>query len=306
MRRSALVAVLIVIASTALLYQTNVRVNRPPSFGRGGAFAGSLTDPGASEKEDLSIESPVPKSVLTRSSAVLSAPTTPKPGSGISASGAERFPAFGSYIYTVDGYEQATAFGSRDYPNEMTMTVHRTQPSDPNVPQLRDDEVIYDLDFSQNHEEREIVAFRENGIVFTYEAGSVSFGFTRTSEATYDPPMLQIPVPLVEGARQTGKSEAKDSNGDTTRVEDWTVSVLGQETIEIMDQQVPTWVVQIDRQSEPGGSEQVTRSRKYWFDPARKLWVRWEEHFTGAQDFGPGTFNYKTEFTATLTRFEHP
>jgi hypothetical protein len=133
----------------------------------------------------------------------------------------------------------------------------------------------------------------------------VTFGpATRTSEAVYDPPMLQIPVPLREGVQVKGTSNAKDSSGNTTRTEDWTVTVLRTEQLQILGEQVGTWVVKIERQSRPGGSESVTRTRTYWFDPNRSIWVKWEEKLSGAQDFGPGSFSYQTEFTATLSRIE--
>lgn len=304
MRVASAAAVLVAFASGAMLYQTNIRADRPPAFGRGGAFAGDLAGPGPTA-DDLSIPSPSPANrARTRSSATIQAPPTPDPASaGFTPTGA-RFPALGRYVYAVGGYEEATAFGRRNYPSEMTTTVHRTQPTDASVPQLEPDEIIFDLFFSNNHEEREILAYREGGIVFTYEAGSVSFGFTQTSEATYDPPMLQIPAPLELGVERTGTSEAKDTNGNVTRTEDWTVQILAVEQLDILGQLADTWVVQINRQSRPGGSEQITRSRKYWFDPQRALWVKWEEKLDGAQEFGPGTFNYSTEFTATLSRIE--
>jgi hypothetical protein len=305
MRLAAITSAFVVLASAALLYQTNVRSERPPKFGRGGAFAGSLTKPGAIS-EDYSIPTAVPRTNgRARSEAVLRAPETPGYGAGTQPGVAPRFPAFARYVYSVDGYEETTGFGRREYPPEETTTVHRTQPTDPTVPRLKDDEVIFDLYFSDNHEEREIVAYRPEGIVFTYEAGSVTFGpATRTSEATYEPPMMQIPVPLRVGAQVKGTTEAKDSSGTTTRVEDWTVKVLRTEYLEVLGQRVGTWVVKIDRQSRPGSSESVTRSRTYWFDPNRSLWVKWHETLSGAQNFGPGRFTYRTEFTATLSRIE--
>lgn len=304
MRFAATASVLVAFASGALLYQTNIRADRPPAFGRGGAFAGNLVDPGTTP--DLSIPSPAAsrRSVArTKSSAVITAPTTPDPNSGFTPKGA-RFPSLGRYVYAVQGYEEATAFGRRSYPSEMTTTVHRTQPTESSVPKLEPDEIIFDLYFSDDHEEREILAYRDGGIVFTYEAGSVSFGFTQTSEATYDPPMLQIPAPLEVGTKRTGTSEAKSPSGEVTRTEDWTVEILGVEQLDILGERIDTWVVQINRQSRPGGSEEVTRSRKYWFDPNSAIWVKWEEKLDGSQDFGPGSFNYSTEFTATLSRIE--
>lgn len=305
LRRAAALAVLIIVASSALLYQTNVRAERPPTFSRGGPFAGDLRS--RSVLDDLTIPTPTPRPVdlgRSRSSAVLQAPYFPEdapPGRRASP----QLPTLGRYVYTVEGTEEATVFGSREYPQEMTTTIHRTQPTDAGVPKLRNDEVIFDLFFSTDHEEREIVAYRSGGIVFTYEAGSVTFGgVTQTSEAVYDPPMLQIPIPLVERAHKTGTSRAINDAGDTVRTEDWTVQVVGHEQIEIAGQSVRTWVVKIDRQSRPGDSEQVTRTRTYWFDPERSVWVRWQEKLDGAQDFGPGSFTYHTEFTATLSRIE--
>jgi len=304
MRFASTAAVLVAFTSGALLYQTNIRADRPPAFGRGGAFAGELTGPGPTP--DLSVPSPAASgraATRTRSSATITSPTTPGPEAAFTPRGA-RFPSLGRYVYAVQGYEEATAFGRRSYPAEMTTTVHRTQPADTSVPRLEPDEIIFDLYFSDDHEEREILAYRDGGIVFTYEAGSVSFGFTQTSETTYEPPMLQIPAPLEVGQKRAGMSEAKDPNGEATRTEDWTVEVLGIEQLDILGKRIDTWVVQINRQSRPGGSEEVTRSRTYWFDPNRAIWVKWEEKMEGSQDFGPGTFNYSTEFTATLSRIE--
>jgi hypothetical protein len=116
--------------------------------------------------------------------------------------------------------------------------------------------------------------------------------------------MLQVPVTLEDGATAHGTSKAVDANGTTTRIEDWTVSVQGKEDVEIQGHKIQTWVVQIDRQSRPGTSEQVTRSRTYWFDPQTSLWLKWHEKMNGSQPFGPGRFTYTTEFTATLNRVE--
>jgi hypothetical protein len=304
LRRGLALAVVTVFIAGGVLYQTNVRAKRPPEFSRGGTFAqGDRNAPILGE--DLSIETPtpsVPPSRL-RSSAVLTAPDQPgalPPG----GAGAPDLPTIGRYIYSVEGYESVTAFGRRDYPAEMTMTVHRAQ--DANQP-LKADELVFDLKFSEEHEEREIVSFRRGGIFFTYESGSITFGpgQTRSSEADYKPPMLQIPFPLEVGEQQTGTTVA--TNPDTAaelRTEDWTVEVLRRESITVLNETVDAWVVQIDRQSRPGSSESVTRSRTYWFDPTRSIWVKWHETLNGSQDFGPGTFTYSTDFTATLARVQ--
>jgi hypothetical protein len=304
LRRAVVLAVGTVLIASGVLYQTNVRAKRPPDFSRGGTFAQGDKQPVLGD--DLSIETPTPPvpSNRLRSSAVLTAPNQPgalPPG----GAGAPDFPILGRYVYSVDGYESVTAFGPRDYPSEMTMTVHRAQ----DAPQpLKEDELVFDLKFSEEHEEREIVSYRQGGIFFTYESGSITFGpqkTTRSSEADYRPPMLQIPVPLKVGEENSGFSRALDPDtGAESRTEDWTVKVQRREQITVLNRTVDAWVVQIDRQSRPGSAESVTRSRTYWFDPVRNIWVKWHETLNGSQDFGPGTFTYSTDFTATLSRIE--
>jgi hypothetical protein len=127
---------------------------------------------------------------------------------------------------------------------------------------------------------------------------------TQESEATYEPPMLQVPLPIKEGATYDGTTRATDVDGTERRVEDWTVTVEGAEEVEALGETISAWRVKIDRQSQPGSAEQLARSRTYWFDPARAIWVKWEETTRSMQDFGPGSFTYNTHFTATLDRIE--
>ena len=85
------------------------------------------------------------------------------------------------------------------------MTVHRRPAADATDPSLEPDELAFDLDFSDEHQEREIVAYRKDGIIFTFEAGSVTFGAgTQTSEAIYDPPMTADADPARRGATAEG------------------------------------------------------------------------------------------------------
>jgi hypothetical protein len=150
---------------------------------------------------------------------------------------------------------------------------------------------VLDLRFSDQHEEREIVAYGAGGIAFVYEAGSVTFGpYTQTSEADYTPPMLQVPGQLAGGTVVTGTSDA------TSRVEDWSVRVLRAERVGGYD----TVVVKIDRQSRPGTAEQVTRSRTYWYAPALGTWVRWEETMHASRAMAGTTFTYDCAYTASL------
>jgi hypothetical protein len=56
----------------------------------------------------------------------------------------------------------------------------------------------------------------------------------------------------------------------------------------------------VQRNSEPGSSDEVNRFRRYWYDPTRALWVRWHEVFHGSRDMFGLTFSYDTDYTATL------
>lgn len=298
LRSAFIIALATSFLAAGLLFQSNVRTTAP-NFSRGGSFSGRNSTP---LNNDLSVPTPTIQPLPTgesKSSAILTAPSS-RPGSA----GLEGppFPTLGRYVYGVQGTESASFFGSRTYPNEMTMTVHRPVDAQP---ALKADEIEFDLDFSTDHEEREIVAYRKDGLKFSYEAGSITFGpRTQTSEAAYTPAMLQVPIPLKQGAEISGKSEAVAPDGTTSRVEDWTVTVDGTESLSIMGDVVDAWVVEIQRKSESGSAENVDRTRKYWFDADRGIWVQWTEHFTGSQEFGPGTFTYMTDFTATLERIE--
>lgn len=302
MRRVLALSVVTVVASAALLYQREVRSERPPTFSRGGPFAGGPEAP-----SDLSLSSPGPATAtpgpgLSRSQHTLSVARQEVPlASGDPVS--PQLPQTGTYTYEVVGSEQATGFGSRAYPDTMELTVHR--PTGAQAPKLDSDEIVFDLFFSPNHEEREIVEYTTAGAAFTFEGGEVTFGgLPQTSEAEYTPPMLQIPFPLDFDVRRTGTSRAEDSDGDIVRTEDWTVEVLGRETIEVMGKSTDTWIVVIERKTRSGSSETVDRSRQYWFDPSRMLWVKWTEDFHGERPVGPGTFTYDTEYTASLVGYE--
>ena len=58
-------------------------------------------------------------------------------------------------------------------------------------------------------------------------------------------------------------------------------------SIDIMGAEVDAFVVEVDRQTQPGSTRAGHASRKYWLDPVRAIWVKWEEHLSGRQDVGP-------------------
>ena len=206
-------------------------------------------------------------------------------------------PAVGTYTFSVNGTEGASFVGSRKFPDKMTMVVHSGA-------DVKPDQLVYDLTYSDKHAEREIVGFRSDGIYFDFEGGSVTFGpRTETSQADYDPPILEIPATLQAGFTKTGVTQAKGANGSVSRTEDWTVTVAGQEPVDVAGTSVNCWKVQVDRKFRPGGSDQGSRNRTMWFDPARNMWVKFVEVFHGERHVGIGSFTYDSNVTAVLASF---
>lgn len=208
-----------------------------------------------------------------------------------------RLPQLGTYTYAVDGEESVSFFGSRRFPKEMTTVVHAGQGLAPN-------QLVFDLSYSRDHEEREIVSYRDDGIYFDFEGGSVTFGpRTETNEGDYEPPLLQVPATLEAGYTRSGTSAVRSSNGSVSRTEDWTVTVVDKETVTVAGAPVETWKIETERKSRPGSSEVSNRSRTYWYDPARVMWVRFIDVLHGERRTGGFTFTYDSRVTADLLRF---
>jgi hypothetical protein len=179
----------------------------------------------------------------------------------------------------------------------MTMVVH-------GGPGLQPDQLVYDLTYSDKHAEREIVGFRNDGVYFDFEGGSVTFGpRTETSQADYQPPILETPWPLKAGFTRTGVTQAKNGDGSISRTEDWTTTVVGQEPVTVGGATVNAWKVQVDRKFRPGGTDQGYRNRTMWFDPARNMWVKFVEVFHGERHQVGFSFSYDSNVTAVLAGF---
>lgn len=187
--------------------------------------------------------------------------------------------------------------GSRSFPPRMTLVAHRRGGVGP-------EQVVLDQEFSADHEEREVALYTDEGIFLTDEAGSLTFGLvTQGSDVRYDPPMGQIPFPLVPGTTRSGSSIARERNGAGARVDDWTTRILGQETVAVAGALVPTWAVQFERRSRPGGSDQVIQTTRYWFDPVRGISVKWEESVHGERNTLLIRGAYDERYVATLQGF---
>jgi hypothetical protein len=329
------------VASVALLgagvIGYNILDKDPPSFRRGGSFAiagppsSTTSSTGATaETTATSIAAAVPgatappvASSTTATTARRSggtagtpgttaatpttrarsgpAPTTPttlaKPAPQPGAPSGPGKPAVGTYTWTVDGTEGASFVGARKFPEKMTMVVHAGAG-------VKADQLVFDLTYSDKHAEREIVGFRADGIYFDFEGGSVTFGpRTETSQADYEPPILEIPFPLQAGLSRSGVTKAKGANGTASRTEDWKATVLGQEAVSVGGATVNAWKVQVDRKIRPGTPDQGFRNRTMWFDPARNMWVKFVETFHGERNQGPFSFSYDSNVTAVLAGF---
>ncbi|HYT39606.1 MAG TPA: hypothetical protein VEN99_08860 [Acidimicrobiia bacterium] len=206
-------------------------------------------------------------------------------------------PAAGTYTWTVDGTEGASFVGNRKFPDKMTMVVHGGT-------DIKPDQLVADLTYSDKHAEREIVGFRNDGVYFDFEGGSVTFGpRTETSQADYQPPILEIPAPLQPGLSRSGVTQAKAADGSVSRTEDWKTTVVGQEALAVGGTTVNAWKVQVDRKFRPGSADQGYRNKTMWFDPARNMWVKFVEVFHGERHQAGFSFTYDSNVTAVLAGF---
>ena len=299
---AACVALLVVVDGVVIARWSASK--QAPSFAIGGAFAPTGPAPSTSSVVDVAASTTVPgaTTVRARRPASTTVPSTTRPragaGAGPTAAPARpRVPALGIYTFAVSGTESATLVGSRSFAPQMTLVAHRGGRAD-------SEEVVLDQEFSTDHEEREIARYTNEGIFLTHEAGSLTFGLvTQGSDVRYDPPMGQIPFPLVAGTTRSGSSTAREPGGAVARVDDWTTRILGQETIAVAGATVPTWKVQFERRSRPGGSDQVIQTTRYWFDPARGISVRWEESVHAERNTLLFRGTYDERYEATLQAF---
>ncbi len=307
-RTVGVLVVVVLLGGLAAAYQVGVVARRGPSFDRGGAFLSAADTPvpgrdGTPYPYGDAAAASTTTTVTSSSTAAAPASTAPVTSSTVPATTTTELdrttsphpPAVGTYTYAVSGTEAATGFGSRGYPDRASVVVHRDAG-------IRADELVHDLRLSDQHEEREIVRYTPAGIAFSFEGGSITFGpGTQTSQATYDPLMVQIPFPLQVGAKATASSAARNG-GTVERTEVWTAKVVRTEVLTVLGAPHQTWVVDLQRTTTPGGSEQVDRFRRYWYDPELGIWVKWTERFHASRNLVLD-FTYDTTYTATLVGF---
>jgi hypothetical protein len=297
-----LVAALL-LADAGAWYQVEVRSQRAPSFDRGGDFATATHRARASTTTTTASTASAP-SITAPSATAPSAPPAnayaPAAITAVSAGGPARpgvLPAPGTYQWHVDGSERATGFGSRAYPATMTMVAHPGQGTDAG-------QVVLDVNYSADHQERLIVADQNGSLAATYEAGQVRFGpMAQANSGTYEPAMTYIPADLTPGVVSRGTSEVHDTDGKVERIEDWTLTVGPRSTIPVLGTPTQVWEVVLERTSRPGSSQDVHRVRRQWWDPSRKSVVRYRDTMHGQQSYGGVTFTFDSDLTADLASY---
>jgi hypothetical protein len=317
----ALITALLLLLDIGAIYKVGTH-HKPPHFSAGGAFATNRTGDGSARGQTgIAILGPTTTAPAetTTTSSVPTTTTTTVPGATVpgtttvplappaSVGGGAAPPttvpsvtstglapaADGLYTYAITGSETST-LGSRSFPATMTIDVHGASGVNPQT------SAVFDLDFSPEHTEREIVQWGPSGVAWTFEAGQVTFGLiTQTNQGRYSPPMLQIPAQLSAGTVVSGSSNAL-SGSTLQRVEDWTDTVVGPETLTLAGQSVPTVEVAVHRASRPGASEATIRTTDFWYSPATHMWVKFSEQLQGKQTELGITFTYTESFTATL------
>ena len=273
-------AVVVLLVTDGVVVGEALRSRRAPSFATGGEFVvtsgGDATGPSTTVTVSSTTSVPVsPQRAVTTTSSTTTIPrttsTTAVPAEPTPAPPL-RPPAAGRYTFSVVGTESASIVGSRTFDPQLTVVVH-------GAAGLTADQVVLDYTFSSQHEEREIVTYRPDGVSLANEGGSITFGLiTEASEVSFDPPMGQVPAPLVTGAARSGTSTARSPGGSIVRVDDWETRVVGRETLVIAGAPVETSVVSFSRRSRPG-NEVVTQRTTLWFDPR-----------AGAEREGPGRY----------------
>jgi hypothetical protein len=292
---------LLLLANGAAWYQLEVRADRPPSFSRGGRFAAASATPDAaptttSTTTPRGTVTTAPPPSVAQSAAGSYAPAqlsgrstgAPSPGQG------GVLPAAGTYTWKVDGTEGATGFGSRRLPDRATIVAHPGAGADAG-------RVVLDTTYSEDHQERLIVADQAGSLVATYEGGQVRFGpMAQTNTAAYDPAMNYIPADLRASAVTKGTSKGLDGSGKVQRTEAWTLTVVGRTTIPVLGVQTEVWEIVLQRDTLPGSGQEVHRTRRQWWDPNRRMVVRYRDTMHGQQRYGGVTFTFDCDLTADL------
>jgi Tfp pilus assembly protein PilX len=302
-RGIGLAVVVLLLLNGGAWYQLAVRSQRPPAFDRGGAFAAAEAD--ADVETSTTTTSTTAPTTSSAAPVVTAPPTTAAvspgnayaPGRVTAVSTGQPatpgvLPALGTYRWKVTGTEGATGFGSRSFPSTATVVAHADGRN-----------VVLDTNYSSDHQERLIVSDQGGALAAVYEAGQVRFGpMAQTNSGSYTPPMVYVPAELRAGAVTKGTSSSTDPNGKVQRVEDWTVAVEKQVVLPVMGTPTNVWQIVLERRSRPGGSQEVQRTRRIWWDPNRHFIVRYTDTMHGQQSYGV-TFTYDSDLTAELVGF---
>ncbi len=296
-------AVVVLLVVNGLVVGEVVRSRRGPEFSTGGEFvADTSVAPGPTAAAGPTGTPPTTSE--SRAAATTTSSSTTLPPTSTTAVADEppptpppeplRPPAPGRYTFSVVGTESASIVGSRAFEPQLTLVVH-------GAAGLGADQAVLDYTYSSQHEERDVATYGAGGVSLANEGGSITFGLiTESSEVSFDPPMGQVPAPLVPGTARSGASTARSPGGSIVRVDDWEARVVGAETLVVAGAPVETSVVSFSRRSRPG-NEVVTQRTTLWFDPVRRLSVKIQDEIHADRVNGLLTLTYDARYTATLT-----
>ncbi len=161
--------------------------------------------------------------------------------------------------------------------------------------------MTFDLRFSDQHTEQEVVSYRADMIGVRQQAVQLEFGLAkRNTFASYKPTVAFAAVPFAANASRSGATDTRDGAGRLLRIEDWRVTDVALRSIVVAGATVSVWEVSFDRASRAGAAESLRETRRAWFDPVRRMWVKWEIHLHTERPNELASA-YDLDYVATLT-----
>jgi hypothetical protein len=277
--------------------------SKPTHYSRGGdVFAAGVTpDPGASALPTAGPSarpsiSATPGSVGSHTvsngsvSGQQRTSTSSKP-TKLAGSSSVVLPATGTYRLAVKGSE-SVKFGPvpgchNAFPGSASMTVAKAAGESP---------TSYDFDLRlyptqpSRHDERHIYRYTTTGVYLDFEQATVTCsGVKQSSVVSYTPAQLRARLPLSVGATWHSKG------GDSARTEDARATVTGTTQLTVEGHRYLTYI--IDTTVKMTGSEDGSRTQRWWYAPGLGVPLKWHERLSGSRSGA----TYSADFTCTVT-----
>ncbi|MGH2749199.1 MAG: hypothetical protein ACRDKB_14955 [Actinomycetota bacterium] len=185
----------------------------------------------------------------------------------------------------IDGHEKVEfgplSFCQRDFPHSSTLIVKKAKGESPTS-------FDFDHEFSDQHKERHIYRYTNDGVLLDFEGAEVTCGgVAQTSETEFSPPQNKVQLPLRVGARWSGEG------GDEGRTEHYQAKVLRKEKLTVAGRTTQTFVIEIA--IDMTGSERGRRFQRWWYSPNLALPVRWYEEIEAERS--GATYQMEAMFT---------